>query len=216
MDDLEKCKTCPAAQLLNLLAIKEAATEVCTSPAATPGTASYYQTPAHLRARISVLNSRVFPQDQKQSDVEAKQEVVVTFISGSGGAEANDWTRQLSNMYIQWARIHDVDYSWVTSRAGEQTGIECATVWFRGKDIKKFFEHEHGVHRFVRLSPFDPQNRRHTSFATVRVNDMEESWDNQVRSVVLDPYQEVRNMVTGMSTDLVKEYLGGQVELAWP
>ena len=86
--------------------------------------------------------------------------------AGSGGTEAQDWAEMLLRMYVRWAEAHDYKAEWVEESAGEGAGIKSATVLVKGTNAYGWLKTESGVHRLVRISPFDSAARRHTSFAS--------------------------------------------------
>jgi peptide chain release factor 2 len=89
--------------------------------------------------------------------------------AGSGGTEAQDWAEMLLRMYVRWAEAHDYKVEWVEESAGEGAGIKSATVKISGTNAYGWLKTESGVHRLVRISPFDSAARRHTSFASAWV-----------------------------------------------
>ena len=89
--------------------------------------------------------------------------------SGSGGTESQDWANMLLRMYTRWAGAHGMTVEFVEETAGEQAGIKSATVKVLGTNAYGWLKTEAGVHRLVRISPFDSNARRHTSFASVWV-----------------------------------------------
>ena len=89
--------------------------------------------------------------------------------AGSGGTEAQDWAEMLLRMYIRWAEQHSYKVEWLEESAGEGAGIKSATVRISGENAYGWLKTESGVHRLVRISPFDANARRHTSFASVWV-----------------------------------------------
>src|ERR671939_1749398 len=94
---------------------------------------------------------------------------IVTIHPGAGGTESQDWAEMLLRMYLRWAERHGFQ-SVVTDRLeGEGAGIKSATVEINGENIYGQLQSEVGVHRLVRISPFDANARRHTSFASVFV-----------------------------------------------
>jgi len=100
---------------------------------------------------------------------------ILTIHAGAGGTEACDWASMLLRMYMRWAERHGFRAEIVDSLEGEEAGIKSATVVIEGRDAYGFLESERGVHRLVRISPFDAAKRRHTSFASVDVTpDVEE------------------------------------------
>jgi peptide chain release factor 2 len=93
----------------------------------------------------------------------------VEINSGAGGTESNDWAGMLSRMYQRWAERHGMKVELVDSHAGEQAGIKSATLLVKGENAYGYAKTESGVHRLVRISPYDSSARRHTSFASVWV-----------------------------------------------
>jgi peptide chain release factor 2 len=89
--------------------------------------------------------------------------------AGAGGTEAQDWAEMLLRMYIRWAEQHGYKVEWLEESPGEEAGIKSATVQVKGHNAYGWMKTESGVHRLVRISPFDSQARRHTSFASVAV-----------------------------------------------
>ncbi|MGB8274488.1 MAG: peptide chain release factor 2 [Alphaproteobacteria bacterium] len=93
----------------------------------------------------------------------------VEIHAGAGGTESQDWAEMLARMYMRWAERHDCRVEFVEESAGEEAGIKSATFKVLGKNAYGWLKTESGVHRLVRISPFDSQARRHTSFASVWV-----------------------------------------------
>ncbi len=89
--------------------------------------------------------------------------------AGAGGTEAQDWAEMLMRMYTRWAERRRFKLEWIEESEGEGAGIKSATVRVIGPDAYGWLKHETGVHRLVRISPFDSSARRHTSFASVGV-----------------------------------------------
>jgi peptide chain release factor 2 len=89
--------------------------------------------------------------------------------AGAGGTESQDWAEMLSRMYVRWAEDHDYRVSLVEQSAGEEAGIKSATLLVKGENAYGWLKTESGVHRLVRISPYDSNARRHTSFASVWV-----------------------------------------------
>lgn len=88
---------------------------------------------------------------------------------GAGGTEAQDWGEMLLRMYLRWADQHDFDVETAAYEAGEEAGIKSVTLLIKGHNAFGYLHPEKGVHRLVRISPFDAAGRRHTSFASVDV-----------------------------------------------
>jgi peptide chain release factor 2 len=93
----------------------------------------------------------------------------VEINAGTGGTEAQDWAEMLERMYARWAEQHDYKVEWLEESEGEQAGIKSATLRVNGPNAYGWLKTEAGVHRLVRISPFDSAARRHTSFASVWV-----------------------------------------------
>ncbi len=89
--------------------------------------------------------------------------------AGAGGTEAQDWAEMLLRMYVRWAEAHGYKVEWLDESAGEEAGIKSATLQVKGHNAYGWLKTESGVHRLVRISPYDSQARRHTSFSSVWV-----------------------------------------------
>ena len=89
--------------------------------------------------------------------------------AGAGGTEAQDWAEMLLRMYRRWAEGHDFSVELLEESPGEEAGIKSATLHIKGQNAFGWLKTESGVHRLVRISPYDSQARRHTSFASVWV-----------------------------------------------
>ena len=89
--------------------------------------------------------------------------------AGAGGTEAQDWAEMLLRMYVRWAEDHGYKVEWLEESSGEEAGLKSATVRVNGPDAYGWLKTESGVHRLVRISPFDSNARRHTSFASAWV-----------------------------------------------
>jgi peptide chain release factor 2 len=89
--------------------------------------------------------------------------------AGAGGTESQDWASMLSRMYVRWAEQHGYKVDYIEETDGEGAGIKSATVEVKGRNAYGWLKSENGVHRLVRISPFDANARRHTSFASVTV-----------------------------------------------
>ncbi len=97
-------------------------------------------------------------------------DAVVTVHSGAGGTDSQDWAEMLLRMYLRWAQKRGFDVEMAEASEGEEAGLKSATFLARGENAYGLFSAEKGVHRLVRLSPFDAAHRRHTSFALVEVS----------------------------------------------
>jgi peptide chain release factor 2 len=89
--------------------------------------------------------------------------------AGAGGTESQDWASMLLRMYTRWAEQHGYKIEWIEETEGEAAGIKSATVQVKGRNAFGWLKTENGVHRLVRISPFDANARRHTSFASVNI-----------------------------------------------
>ena len=89
--------------------------------------------------------------------------------AGAGGTESQDWASMLLRMYVRWAEQHGYKVEWIEESEGEEAGIKSATIRVNGPNAYGWLKTETGVHRLVRISPYDSAGRRHTSFASVGV-----------------------------------------------
>jgi len=111
-------------------------------------------------------------------------DAIVEIHPGAGGTESQDWAEMLLRMYMRWAERHGFRVETLDRQVGEEAGIKSATVGIHGDNAYGYLQVERGVHRLVRISPFDAQARRHTSFASVEVlpeieNDVEVEIDDK-------------------------------------
>src|SRR6185436_20683046 len=94
---------------------------------------------------------------------------ILSISAGAGGTEATDWAEMLLRMYLRWAERHGWRTEILDQQEGEQAGLKSVTVAVEGRGAYGWLRAERGVHRLVRISPFDAQNRRQTTFALVEV-----------------------------------------------
>lgn len=94
---------------------------------------------------------------------------IVSFHPGAGGTEAQDWAQMLYRMYTRWGERHGYNVKLIDWLDGEEAGLKSATILIEGENAYGYLKGENGVHRLVRVSPFDASGRRHTSFASVEV-----------------------------------------------
>ncbi|MDD4413324.1 MAG: peptide chain release factor 2 [Oscillospiraceae bacterium] len=94
---------------------------------------------------------------------------ILTFHAGAGGTEAQDWAEMLYRMYTRWAERHGFEYKLLDYLDGEEAGLKSASIQISGVNAYGYLKSEAGVHRLVRISPFDASGRRHTSFAALEV-----------------------------------------------
>jgi len=119
------------------------------------------------------------------TDPFANHNAVVTLSVGQGGVEAQDWVEMLMRMYLKWAERKGFETEIIDTSPGEEAGLKSATFIARGPRAYGLLRSEHGVHRLVRISPFDQNHRRHTSFALVEVMPELESSDES--AVAINP-----------------------------
>ena len=113
---------------------------------------------AHLREVEALLSGEADAND-----------AYVEIHAGAGGTESQDWAQMLERMYVRWAEARDYKVEIIGEHYGEEAGIKSATVLIKGPNAYGWLKTESGVHRLVRISPFDSNARRHTSFASVSV-----------------------------------------------
>ena len=94
---------------------------------------------------------------------------ILTFHAGAGGTEAQDWTEMLYRMYTRWAERHGFTYQLLDYEDGDEAGIKSASILIEGDNAYGYLQSENGVHRLVRVSPFDANARRQTSFSALEV-----------------------------------------------
>jgi peptide chain release factor 2 len=114
--------------------------------------------------------------DARRQEVEAllsgeadSNDTYLEVHAGAGGTESQDWAQMLARMYMRWAEDHGYKVSLVEQSVGEEAGIKSATLLIKGENAYGWLKTESGVHRLVRISPYDSNARRHTSFASVWV-----------------------------------------------
>ena len=98
-----------------------------------------------------------------------KNNAIVSLHAGAGGTEAQDWVEMLLRMYTRWAERHSFSVETLDLLPGDDAGVKSATILVSGENAYGYLKSEKGVHRLVRISPFDAAGRRHTSFASVEV-----------------------------------------------
>jgi peptide chain release factor 2 len=105
----------------------------------------------------------------KMSGPDDERSAILALHPGAGGTESQDWAEMLLRMYLRWAERHGFEVELLDRLDGEEAGIKSATLALRGSYAYGYLRGENGVHRLVRISPFDAAKRRHTSFASVYV-----------------------------------------------
>jgi peptide chain release factor 2 len=117
-----------------------------------------------IESRLATLEEeRLFTGEYDHGDA------VVTINAGAGGTDSQDWAEMLLRMYLRWAERRGFEVEMKEAAPGEEAGLKSATFLVHGENAYGLFSAERGVHRLVRLSPFDSANRRHTSFAQLDV-----------------------------------------------
>jgi peptide chain release factor 2 len=126
---------------------------------------------AEAEARIAALRREVEARrlEALLSGEADNNDSYVEIHAGAGGTESQDWAEMLLRMYTRWAQAHGFKVNVVEESAGEGAGIKSATIEVKGKNAYGWLKTEAGVHRLVRISPYDANARRHTSFASVTV-----------------------------------------------
>jgi peptide chain release factor 2 len=125
---------------------------------------------AAVESRLAELEeARLFSGEYDSGDA------VVTVHAGAGGTDSQDWAEILLRMYLRWAERRGFEVEMAEASPGEEAGLKSATFIARGENAYGLFAAERGVHRLVRISPFDSSARRHTSFAQVDVGPLVES-----------------------------------------
>lgn len=112
-------------------------------------------------------NSRV--NDLKLNGIHDGKDAILSIHAGAGGTDAQDWAQMLMRMYLRWAEKNQVQTTLIDESTADEAGIKSASIEFSGPNAYGKLKSEHGVHRLVRLSPFNSDNLRQTSFAKVEV-----------------------------------------------
>jgi peptide chain release factor 2 len=110
-------------------------------------------------------------------------DAILAIHAGAGGTDSQDWAQMLERMYLRWAEAQGLEAEILDRSEGEEAGIKSVTIGVRGEYAYGYMKAERGVHRLVRISPYDSANRRHTSFALVEVYPQVE----QAEEVTIDP-----------------------------
>jgi peptide chain release factor 2 len=127
---------------------------------------------AEIATTIAPLRSELerLQEDALFSGEHDAGDALVTIHAGAGGTDAQDWAEMLLRMYLRWAAHRGLETELLEASPGEEAGLKSATFTAKGENGYGIFKAERGVHRLVRLSPFDQAHRRHTSFAQVIVS----------------------------------------------
>jgi peptide chain release factor 2 len=132
---------------------------------------------SELEGALSTVESRLAELEEARlfSGEYDSGDAVVTVHAGAGGTDSQDWAEILLRMYLRWAERRGFEVEMAEASPGEEAGLKSATFIARGENAYGLFAAERGVHRLVRISPFDSSARRHTSFAQVDVGPLVES-----------------------------------------
>ena len=117
---------------------------------------------------------------------------IVSLQAGAGGTEAQDWAQMLYRMYTRWAERHGLTYTILDYQDGDEAGIKSAAIRIEGPHAYGYLKSEHGVHRLVRISPFDANARRHTSFSSLDVSPIledDQDFEINMEDVRIDTYR---------------------------
>jgi peptide chain release factor 2 len=118
----------------------------------------------------------------------------VQIQAGAGGTEACDWAQMLQRMYVRWAEQKDFQVETIDYEEGEEAGVRSVTIKVTGENAYGFLKNERGVHRLVRISPFDSAGKRHTSFASV---DATPELDDEIKIEIADKDIEITTARSG-------------------
>jgi len=117
-----------------------------------------------ITSRLNELETQLMLSEEYDA-----RDALLTVHAGAGGTESQDWAEMLLRMYLRWAERHKYKTEMIDTSVGDEAGIKSATVEIKGDYAYGYLKSEHGVHRLVRLSPFDADHARHTSFVLVEV-----------------------------------------------
>ena len=147
---------------------------------------------------------------------------ILTFHAGAGGTEAQDWAEMLYRMYNRWAERHHFKVTTLDYLDGDEAGLKSASILIEGENAYGFLKSESGVHRLVRVSPFDASGRRHTSFSAVEVMpEIDDNMEVDIRpeDIKMDVFrssgaggQEIKERE---HLDKIADIKGVQKEIAW-
>ena len=133
-----------------------------------------------------------------------KGDAILEIHSGAGGTEACDWANMLYRMYTRWCEKNNYKIEIIDSQSGEEVGIKSLTMFVRGINAYGYLKNEKGVHRLVRISPFDSNSRRHTSFASIDITPLIEDENIEIEinpsDIRVDVYRSSGNGGQGVNT----------------
>jgi peptide chain release factor 2 len=150
---------------------------------------------------------------------------IISIHPGAGGTESQDWASMLYRMYLRWAERHDFKVEVLDYQPAEEAGIKDVSFIIKGENAYGYLKVENGIHRLVRISPFDSNAKRHTSFSSVMVSpevdddidiviedkDIRVGWGHQIRSYVMQPYQQVKDTRSNQAFTNVDAILDGDI-----
>ena len=126
------------------------------------------------------------------SDPYDKNNAILELHPGAGGTESQDWASMLHRMYTRWAEKHGYKVEMLDYQPGEEAGLKSVTLLIKGHNAFGYLKSERGVHRLVRISPFDASGRRHTSFSSVDViPELDEAAEVEIREVDLPAARDI-------------------------
>lgn len=146
------------------------------------------------REKLSEITSRVETLEFKRilGDPDDERNAIVSINAGAGGTEAQDWAEMLLRMYLRYAELNGFTTEFIEYQEGDEAGMKSATFLVKGDYAFGYLKGESGVHRLVRISPFDSNKRRHTSFASVFVSpEIDESIEVEIeeKDLRVDTYR---------------------------
>jgi len=124
-----------------------------------------YDDAPKLQEQIQAMEIEVLLNEETDAN-----NAILTIHPGAGGTESQDWAAMLLRMYKHWAERHDFKVELLDYQNGEEAGIKDATILIKGENVYGYLKVENGIHRLVRISPFDSNAKRHTSFSSVMVS----------------------------------------------
>lgn len=151
-------------------------------------------TDAEVQQKLSGLYKRVESLEFKRilGEPEDPNDAIISINSGAGGTEAQDWTEILLRMYLRYCEMNGFDVQMLDNQTGDDAGVKSCTFMVKGAYAYGYLKGESGVHRLVRISPFDSNKRRHTSFSSVFVSpEIEDDIDIEIddKDLRVDTYR---------------------------
>jgi peptide chain release factor 2 len=141
----------------------------------------------HLENQIKAMEVEVLLSGEHDS-----HNAIVTIHPGAGGTESQDWASMLLRMYTRWAERHDFSVEMLDYQSGDEAGIKDAAILIKGVNVYGYLKNENGIHRLVRISPYDSAAKRHTSFTSVLVSpELDDDIDIEIedRDIRIDTYR---------------------------